>query len=133
MSSNKSYTNRPFDNLCPSHRDLSDAGFRNAEIAGVGDLKVWEQCKQVSNSLLPPVGKQIWFQEGDDQTNLVAFFNICSILMIIYLLVAYFGADSALGIYGLFYFYHEPVGRAFDIPFSKVETGEGYVSTIAFF
>ena len=93
----------PFDNLCPTNAPLTDNGVARAAQIGADASQRFEQCLQLSDSLLPPTERQAWFQAGDDQVNLVAFFNVISILTIVYICVAYFGSDSFLGIYSLFY------------------------------
>ena len=74
----------------------------------------------MSDAFLPPTGRQAWFQDGDDQVNLVGFYNVVSILTVVYISLAYFGSNSFLGIYSLFYYRHEFVGDATDIPFDTI-------------
>ena len=81
----------------------------------------------MSDAFLPPTGRQAWFQDGDDQVNLVGFYNVVSILTVVYISLAYFGSNSFLGIYSLFYYRHEFVGDATDIPFDTIESANGFV------
>ena len=121
----------PFDNLCPTLQKLLPNGTATAKIAGVDNLdQYFEQCRQTSDALLPPDGRQRWFQEGDDQTRLVHFYRIVSILIIVYILIFYFGSDSVFSIYALWFHRHQSVGEAKTIPFCTVSSAEAYVPQI---
>ena len=66
-------------------------------------------------------------QDGDDQKDLVQFFYVVSVLIVVYIGAVYFGKDSATGLYALFHYKHESVGEAMDMPFSAVSSAEGFV------
>ena len=103
-----------------------------AAVAGVGDTaQHFEQCQQqATGRFLPPVGRQRWFQDGDDQKDLVQFFYVVSVLIVVYIGAVYFGKDSATGLYALFHYKHESIGEAMDMPFSAVSSAEGFVPQI---
>lgn len=124
------YYSWPFDNLCPTGKPLTTAGAARAATLGIPtayQTEYYTQCNAVSDSLLPPVEKEEWFQSDGEQYKLVYFFNVVSILMVIYICIAYFGSDASTSIYALFYYRHSAVGEATDIPYDTVTTGEGYV------
>jgi hypothetical protein len=123
------YYSWPFDNLCPTSTVLTSAGEARAANLGVPSnyYTVYKQCNQISDSLLPPPVKEDWFQSDGEQAKLVYFFNVVSILMVVYICVAYFGSDASTSVYALFYYKHDAVGEATDISYDTVTSGEGYV------
>lgn len=124
------YYSWPFDNLCPTSGSTTTGGAARAALLGVPlayQGTYFSQCNVISDGLLPPVKKEPWFQDDGEQYKLVYFFNVVSILMVIYICIAYFGSDASTSIYALFYYRHSAVGEATDIAYDTVTTGEGYV------
>jgi hypothetical protein len=121
------YYSWPFDNLCDTDDVLTPEGRRRAALLGITTNSTYKMCNSVSSSLIPPPVREDWMQHGDVQVRLVQFFNVVSILMIVYICIVYFGSDSASSVYALFYYKHQAVGEATTIPYDTVTTGEGYV------
>jgi hypothetical protein len=128
------YYSWPFDNLCPTKEALSADGQARAATLGIPSnyYSVYKQCNQISDGLLPPVKEEDWFQSDGEQYKLVYFFNVVSIIMVIYICIVYFGSDASTSVYALFYYRHSAVGAATDIPYDTVTTGEGYAPQFIF-
>mmetsp|Transcript_28519 Transcript_28519/g.63650 ORF Transcript_28519/g.63650 Transcript_28519/m.63650 type:complete len:992 (-) Transcript_28519:354-3329(-) len=130
------YYSWPYDSLCKTSEALSTAGAARAGLLGIDADTVYRVCNQLSPSLLPPVGKEPWFQEGGAQYRLVAFYYVAAFIIMIYVAFFYFGFDAGFSIYSLFYYKHQTVGdisldtKGNPIKCSSIPEIKGYVPQI---
>lgn len=120
------YYSWPFDNLCETETPLSVTGTLNAKLLRALPA-VYRQCSSVSPSLIPPTRKEPWMQADGFQYDLVAFYNVVTILAFIYVGITYLASGAAGSLYSLFVYKHTVYGKLSNRKFSDVFGGLGYV------
>jgi len=121
------YAGWPFDNLCPTGDELTDAV---ASTFNITNTEVYETCSQEPHEWFLGVDSNLNYMNVP-QMRLVKTYSVFCFLLALFLGLMYFGKELFFSFRSLFFGVYKPVGDSQNIDYHEVSDINAYVPNIS--